>query len=166
MIDKLDEYGVALTSKARLFAVEKHKGQKYGDNDYVHHLQGVVRNVVKRNADNPLLAILIAIAWLHDVLEDCDVTLQELINEFGVCIAFSVQDLSKTKGQDYKEYMLQCCKTALAREVKICDTLFNLNESFFSGNVKGMNKYPTQLAILQMGHWAEELLFYKEKEDE
>lgn len=152
-----------LVRKAERFAADKHKGQKYGEKPYLYHLEGVVRNVIQRNKEDPLLSTLVAIAWLHDVVEDCGVTVQELEKEFGLCIALSVEALSKTKGQDYKEYMLQCCKSALAREVKICDTMFNLESSFNSRNEKGMKKYPTQLAILVEGYWKEELLFYKEK---
>lgn len=155
---------LTLAQRAKAFAIEAHKDQKYGELDYSFHLEGVVVNVLERNRDNPMLQTLIAIAWLHDVVEDTDVAVQQLEREFGLCIALAVRDLSKTKGQDYKEYMLQCCKGALAREVKICDTMFNLQQSFLNNREKGMKKYPEQLAILVAGHWDNELLFYKEEE--
>lgn len=171
MIVDLTEYEVGLVVRAEKFATEKHKGQKYGEHDYVCHLEGVVHRVILRNAKditegggNPMLAILIAIAWLHDVMEDCGVTYKELVDNFGVCIADAVLRLTKHKGVDYNTYMVACCESALAREVKICDTLANLNESFNTHNEKGMKKYPTQLAILVAGTWAGKLVFLKEEE--
>ena len=171
MIVDLTEYEVQLVLKAEQFATEKHKGQTYGDKPYTYHLEGVVRRVILRNAkditvggSHPMLAILIAIAWLHDVMEDCGVTYKELVDNFGVCIADAVLRLTKFKGVAYNDYMVACCESALAREVKICDTLANLNESFNSHNEKGMKKYPTQLAILTAGSWAGKLVFLKEEE--
>lgn len=153
-----------LAQRAKAFAIEAHGDQMYGERPYHFHLEGVVNNIAERNKDNPMLQVLCAIGWLHDVIEDTSVTYDTLVREFGVCIAEAVQRLTKTEGQDYKAYMLANCKSELAREVKICDTMFNLQQSFLNNRAKGMKKYPEQLAILVAGHWCEELVFYKEEE--
>lgn len=144
-----------LEKRAEAYATERHKGQKYGEHEYTYHLRQVVENVVKRNQGHPLLSTLIAIAWLHDVLEDTDTTYRELEREFGVAVAFSVARLSKHPDISYKEYMELVVGAALAREVKICDTMANLVESIKTQREKGINKYPRQLAILVTGVYYE-----------
>lgn len=144
-----------LEKRAEAYATEKHKGQKYGEHDYTYHLRQVVANVTKRNQDHPLQSTLIAIAWLHDVIEDCDVTYEELAREFGVAVAFAVARLSKHPNLSYQEYMELIVGTALAREVKTCDTMANMVESIKSGNTKGLAKYPRQLTILVTGVYYE-----------
>lgn len=142
---------VILMAKARRFAIEKHKGQKYGPHDYTYHLERVVANVQMRMKDDPMLPIYIAVAWLHDVMEDCGVSYTELAREFGVEIAYAVERLSKMKGLSYGTYIQNCIDYAIAREVKICDTMSNLTESFETGNTKGLAKYPKQLHMLIEG---------------
>ena len=144
-----------LTSKAKRFALERHDDQKYGDKPYGYHLQAVVKLVESRMKDDPLLSTYVAVAWLHDSLEDTNTTYQELEREFGVCIACAVQRLTKTEDKSYEEYLQGCLESAIAREVKTCDTMSNLIESFMTANEKGMNKYPRQLDILVQGVYYE-----------
>lgn len=144
-----------LTSKAKRFALERHDDQKYGDQPYGYHLQGVVRLVETRMKDDPLLSTYVAAAWLHDTLEDTTTTYEDLVKEFGVCIAEVVQYLTKVKGESYEAYMRKVLLSTIAREIKICDTLFNLTESFKDGNLKGIQKYPRQLDILVQGEYYE-----------
>lgn len=153
-----------LMRKAERFAEKAHLGQKYGEKPYTYHLQGVVKLVEARMKGDPMLSTYVAVAWLHDVLEDTKTTFKELVDEFGLCIATAVLALTKHDELSYEMYMIGCCENSVANVVKICDTLFNLNESFSSLNKKGMYKYPTQLAILVAGVWAGKLVFYKEAE--
>ncbi len=152
---------VILESRAEAYARKAHGNQKYGDKPYAYHLSMVVENVKLRKKGDPLLSTYVAIAWLHDVIEDCGVTYEELEREFGVCIADAVRRLTKTKDTTYEAYMEGCIFSNMAREVKICDTMANLLESFASSGStnpalkakgeKGMKKYPRQLFILTEG---------------
>ncbi len=81
---------------AMAFAREAHAGQrrKYTGNPYTDHLAevaGIVVTVCPRmfNWDT-----LVAIAWLHDTMEDCGVTYKQLELEFGPTIAYAVLQLS------------------------------------------------------------------------
>lgn len=162
---------VILEAKAKRYALEKHGTQKYAGQPYSVHLEAVVANVKIRMAGDPLLSVYVAVAWLHDVMEDCGVTFKELQDEFGLAIADSVKRLTKVEGLEYEHYLAACIMSAIAREVKICDTMANLTQSFKSSGssnpaerakgVKGVNKYPKQLAILVAGVWAGQLLFNK-----
>lgn len=146
---------IDLEKRAEAFATERHKGQKYGDKDYTYHLRQVVENVNKRNQGHPLLSTLIAIAWLHDVLEDTDTEYREIEREFGTAVAYSVLGLTKRQGLPYRDYIESIVGAALAREVKTCDTMANMVESIKSDNWKGLVKYPRQLSILVTGVYYE-----------
>jgi (p)ppGpp synthase/HD superfamily hydrolase len=150
-----------LETRAMKFAIEAHGDQMYGDHPYSYHLSQVVDNVLIRKFGDPLLSTYVAVAWLHDTMEDCGVTFKQIQDEFGLAIADSVQRLTKTKEMEYEHYLAGCIMSAVAREVKICDTMANLVESFRNNREKGMLKYPKQLAILTAGIWCGELLFNK-----
>lgn len=152
---------VILMAKAKRFALEAHGDQKYGEKPYSYHLEQVVENVKIRMKDDPLLSTYVAVAWLHDTMEDCGVTFKQIQDEFGLAIADAVKRLTKTKEMEYEHYLAGCIVSAIAREVKICDTMANLLESFRNNRQKGMLKYPKQLAILTAGIWCGELLFNK-----
>lgn len=142
---------VILEAKAKRFAIQYHGSQMYGDVSYEYHLNQVVHNVKIRKAGDPMLSTYVAVAWLHDTLEDTAATFEEIEKQFGLAIAFSVRCLTKSKGESYERYIQSCIDCAVAREVKICDTMANLTESFKTGNAKGLAKYPKQLHMLIEG---------------
>lgn len=140
-----------LETRAMKFAIEAHGDQMYGDHPYSYHLSQVVDNVKLRKAGDQMLPVFVAVAWLHDTLEDTDATFEELEKQFGLAVAYSVRCLTKSKGEPYDRYIQSCIDCGIAREVKICDTMANLTESFKSGNAKGLSKYPKQLHMLIEG---------------
>lgn len=144
---------VILEAKAKRFAIKAHGEQGYGDSGkpYSYHLEQVVANVKLRMKGDPLLSTYVAVAWLHDVIEDTGTTFEDLNKEFGMAIAYSVLRLTKQSAESYTDYIQACIDSAVAREVKICDTMANLTESFKTGNAKGLAKYPRQLHMLIEG---------------
>ena len=83
-----------LIEKAKRFATEAHKGQtrKYGDKPpYITHPETVAEMVC--NAPNSL-AGMVAAAWLHDVVEDTDVTMKDIKRKFGKYIGMLVEELT------------------------------------------------------------------------
>lgn len=81
-----------LLSEAIAFAAEKHKGQLDTQNlPYILHTLAVMQKVFQQtNVTDYLITAL-----LHDVVEDCEVTIEELYEKFGFTVAFSVACLSK-----------------------------------------------------------------------
>lgn len=142
---------VFLEAKAKRYALEKHGKQMYGEKPYSYHLEQVVANVKLRMKGDPMLPVYVAVAWLHDTMEDTATTFEDIELEFGLAVAFSVDFLTKSKDVDYHTYIENIIGCAVAREVKICDTMANLTESFKSGNAKGLAKYPKQLDMLLKG---------------
>ena len=81
---------------AMMFAREVHKDQrrKYTNNPYTDHLAevaGIVATAVSRDIPAELQ---IAVAWLHDCVEDQGVTSTDLMNRFGLDVAEGVCLLS------------------------------------------------------------------------
>lgn len=77
---------------ARTFASRAHRGQvrKYTGEPYINHPVEVA-DIVRRHNGSPEM---IAAALLHDVVEDTDVTLDDISSEFGESVANLVADLT------------------------------------------------------------------------
>ena len=81
-----------LIKKAYLFASEKHFGQKrLTGEDYIIHPLSVAYILATIKADTETICA----ALLHDVIEDCDVTKEEISELFGNEIAFLVDGVTK-----------------------------------------------------------------------
>ena len=83
---------VDLVEKALEFANNAHYGQyrKYSGESYIVHPIEVME-IVKEYIDDPAVH---AAALLHDVVEDCDVTMSEIGFHFGPRISSMVGDLT------------------------------------------------------------------------
>lgn len=138
-----------LVQRAKEFAIAAHGDQMYAKYKYAYHLQCVVDLVEKRNKDAENLEILLAVAWLHDVVEDTAVTHTEIKATFGEEVGFPVWLLTKKKFVEYEAYMIMCKSNDISLEVKKCDTMTNLHHSFKGNRSKGVLKYSKQLAILE-----------------
>src|SRR5688572_2251801 len=90
-----------LLQKAIDFATEKHKGQKYGDKPYITHCLAVLERVKKITDFTPVLCA----AVLHDVVEDCGVTVADVEKEFGYSVSSLVMFLTCDKSQSYADYI-------------------------------------------------------------
>lgn len=98
--------------RAIAFALEKHKNVKRkGDGrPYILHPLSVLHRLmsIKKSKNAFLLATA---SVLHDVVEDCDVTIQEIADLFGYHVAALVEDLSSDKEMIKKigktEYLIQ-----------------------------------------------------------
>lgn len=84
---------MSLIIAAARFADEAHAGQKrkYTERPYIEHPGRVAARVCRLSYVNE---DWVAAAWLHDVLEDCDVTDDKLKYEFGFGIYSIVKDLT------------------------------------------------------------------------
>ena len=67
-----------------------------------------------------------AVALLHDVIEDSDVTADDLLaSGLSNEVVTAVQILTKKKGQSYQEYLEKVKSNNLARIVKLADLKHN-----------------------------------------
>lgn len=66
------------------------------------------------------------VALLHDVIEDSDVTVDDLlVSGLSNEVVTAVQILTKKKGQSYQEYLEKVKSNNLARVVKLADLKHN-----------------------------------------
>jgi (p)ppGpp synthase/HD superfamily hydrolase len=151
----------AFAADALRFALERHAGKerKGGGAPYASHLLRVAGLVMEYGGD----ARQIAAAFLHDVIEDCDVPDSELDERFGAEVARMVRALSDLLPGDTSEkkspwldrkraYLARLPKEdARTRLVSACDKLDNLRATVAdleAEGVRGLSKFnaePRQL---------------------
>ena len=116
---------------ARDFAYQKHRNQKRNeDTPYTDHLEGVVFRLKNLGVTD---TEVICAAWLHDVLEKTDATLDELIQRFGKETATLVLSLTKSKDIPKKDIEIQYIKQLRdapieAKIIKLCDISSNIKD--------------------------------------
>lgn len=115
---------MTLSIRAELFAKSIHHNQidKAGK-PYVEHLQAVVNNLVEPTEE------MIAVAWLHDSVEDTEIALNDLSRYFGDIVSDAVSAITKVKGESYDKYLSRVKANPIARLVKIADLTHNMDLS-------------------------------------
>ena len=113
--------------QAQIIARLAHKGQKYGPADY---FQFHVENVVRRCEQNMHCTFgLVTLAYLHDVLEDTDLTSDELMTlGLSESSIITLHALTKVKGEDYASYITRVLTRPGAVFVKYHDLMENLSQ--------------------------------------
>lgn len=107
------------SEKAYEIAKRAHLGQvdKAGE-DYIKHPEKVA-SFVETDEEK-------AVAYLHDVIEDTELTLEDLHEyEFSKEVIEAVDIITKKKGEDYQSYLNSVKKNKLARAVKLADLRHN-----------------------------------------
>lgn len=66
-----------------------------------------------------------AVAWLHDVVDDTSVTLDDLADEFGSLVAAGVEAITRRPGEAGDGYYLRVAANRLASMVKAADLADN-----------------------------------------
>jgi hypothetical protein len=83
-----------LVARARAFAIRKHRRidhrRKYSKQPYDVHLEAVADLVAGVTGDPEMVAA----AWLHDIVEDTPITLDDVEREFGGAVARLVDELT------------------------------------------------------------------------
>jgi guanosine-3',5'-bis(diphosphate) 3'-pyrophosphohydrolase len=90
-----DSPATLLPERARAYAITAHRDQRYGEHPYTYHLDAVA-DIVRRAWPESEQAL--AVAYLHDVLEDTDVPASWMAAEFGWAIAWQVDCLTDPVG--------------------------------------------------------------------
>lgn len=114
-----------IITKAREFAYTAHAGQ-FRDTPnipYIEHPKQTAQILSNVTED----AEVIAAGWLHDVLEDTDITYDELKQEFGARIADLVNEVTNEKNPDKSGYFPRLHSKEGAM-IKFADRLSNLSD--------------------------------------
>jgi len=111
-----------MVKAAEEWAVRFHAGQVDKlDQPYIQHVADVVRRVSSHGSS------AIIVAWLHDIVEDTPVTLEDIEATFGREIRDGVEGMTRRQGEDYfSDYLPRLMQNNLARIVKFADMEHNM----------------------------------------
>ena len=131
---------------------EAHDGQvDLAGVNYLHHLT-TVANIVKGQFDDENI---IAVAYLHDILEDTKVDESQLRNHFSRAIVESVKVLTKPKYENYQAYLERVKSNEWARVVKLADLKHNselsriTNRKITQQDKRRVEKYQAAMRYLE-----------------
>ncbi len=139
-LDKLLDLAIKVATQA-------HEGQlDKGGNPYILHLQAVAAAL--DSTENKI------VAYLHDVVEDTEITLEDL-KEMGFTyrIVNSIRILTKSKDISYEDYLKSVKKDSNAWHVKMADIKHNMDISRIpeptAKDFARIEKYKKALAFLE-----------------
>lgn len=114
---------------ARAFAIEAHGEQRYGARPYVAHLDAVVAQILRFEPDAG--QDVLAAGFLHDVVEDTPVTVEQVLERFGSRVAELVHAVTTEPGPTRKErHKLtwpKVVETEGAVRLKLADRIANVS---------------------------------------
>ncbi len=126
-----------MEEKAREFAKKAHEGQyrKYKSEPYIEHpirVAGLVKSVTHTEE-------MVCAAYLHDVVEDTEVTIEDIKEEFGDKVADLVRDLTDVyvkknyphlnrRRRKEKEVERQSQISKEAKTIKLADVIDNTRD--------------------------------------
>lgn len=156
----------SIVRSAYVFAFAAHSAvgqkRKYTDEHYINHPAKVVQ-ILRDYITFPSNEMLCA-AWLHDVLEDTQVTYDQLVEIFGNDVAMIVLQVSKPKElfhgkKRHERHLLtierlkeSCVDAANIKIADIISNCRNLEEVDPSFSEKYFKEKREQLAVLQHGN--------------
>jgi guanosine-3',5'-bis(diphosphate) 3'-pyrophosphohydrolase len=123
-----------LLEEVKMFAIRYHGLQDYAGFPYHKHLMDVEALVIKYSDDFELRLS----AWLHDILEDCPVSYNDIKKKFGERVAEIVYRVTDELGRNRKERKkktypkIRECKYATL--IKLCDRIANMSNSIQNGH--------------------------------
>jgi len=123
------------------FAKTCHSGQVRASGEpYFTHVEEVALLVCRLKLDEPSVIA----SLLHDTIEDCDVTREDILREFGPGVADIVEGVTKLtriefesreekQAENFRKMLLAMAKDIRVVLVKLCDRLHNMTTlNFFS----------------------------------
>lgn len=118
-----------LTKKAFEFAKKAHEGQKrMSGEDYISHPIAVAKILTEMKSDPQTIAA----AFLHDVVDDTSVTLEDIKKEFGKEIAYLVDGVSKLGKVRYPKQSIEIKPIEQREKEPIGFKSENLRKIFFA----------------------------------
>lgn len=138
LLNKYRENKDNIVYQAKKYATKSHRkvNHKYDKKPYSFHLSMVYEYGLEFSYLLPLVDVqyVLAACWLHDVIEDCRKTFNDIFKIFGVRIADIVYAVSNEKGKTREarannKYYQGIRNVLYADYVKICDRLGNVKHS-------------------------------------
>ncbi len=132
--------------KAMIIAYNAHNGQV--DKSGIPYIYHPIHLAEQMNTETECI-----VALLHDVVEDTNVTFDELEKEFSPEIIEALKLLTHDKNVDYLEYVRKIKNNPIARKVKLADLYHNSDptrmENPTQKDLERKEKYRKAIEILK-----------------
>jgi GTP pyrophosphokinase len=144
-----------LLARAFRFAAQAHQGQqRRSGEEFIHHPYAAALICAELQLDDETIAA----ALLHDVVEDTDVTLEEVETEFGEEIARLVDGVTKltrvhfqsreqAQAENYRKMVVAMAQDVRVILIKLADRLHNLRTIEYLGKQKQVQKAREALEV-------------------
>ena len=142
---------------ARAMAIEAHGNQRYGEKPYIYHLDQVAGLVGAWGNTAEV------IAYLHDTLEDTNLSVRTVRDSFGFLVADCVQALTDDSGENRRERKKWTYERlskihgesdiAIALVVKSADRLANVTNCVDNGNERLLRMYQGEQEDFRRAVW-------------
>ena len=142
--------------EAKKLAIEKLSYKKYyidgKEKPYYFHCF-IVADILKTDKKLNDLNFGLTVAYLHDILEDTEVTYDELVKNFGKEVADAVQSLSKNPALPREEQMNDSLNRILSQRqevasVKLADRICNLRFKDINWTLDKTSRYLTESIMI------------------
>ena len=111
-------------AKELAFEIHANQTDKAGE-PYIHHLKAVASKLEEQGENEDVIIV----GWLHDSVEDTDITLDEIQHLFGDVVSTAVDAITKHKNEPYDDYLLRVKSNPIAQRVKLADLSHNMDLS-------------------------------------
>lgn len=118
-----------IIKKAREFATKAHEGQfrKDGITPFINHPEAVYNLLLCAGVEDENM---LCAAWLHDVVEDCGIKIDEIIEFFNFEVASIVFSLTKEDSrEEYHKKIIDSSEKV--KMIKLADTIHNSSVMYF-----------------------------------
>ena len=144
-----------LLSRAFHFAARAHEGQqRRSGEDFIQHPFGVAKICAELHLDEEAVAA----ALLHDVVEDTEMTIDDVRGEFGYDVAHLVEGVTKLTGisfqsreqaeaENYRKMVMAMADDPRVILIKLADRLHNMRTAEYWGRQKQMQKARETLEV-------------------
>jgi guanosine-3',5'-bis(diphosphate) 3'-pyrophosphohydrolase len=144
-----------LLARAFDFAAQAHASQvRRSGQEFIHHPWGAAKILASLQLDEATLAA----ALLHDVVEDTEVTVEEIRTEFGTEIATLVEGVTKltrvqfqsrehADAENYRKLIVAMAEDVRVILIKLADRLHNLRTIEYLGKQKQLQKARETLEV-------------------
>src|SRR3954466_7861661 len=144
-----------LITRAFRFAARAHEGQqRRSGEEFVLHPWGAAKICAQLRLDDETIAA----ALLHDVVEDTEVDIGDVRDEFGDEVAKLVEGVTKltrvhfqsreqAEAENYRKLIMAMAEDARVILIKLADRLHNLREIEYLGKQKQMQKAKETLEV-------------------
>jgi guanosine-3',5'-bis(diphosphate) 3'-pyrophosphohydrolase len=144
-----------LLRRAFSYAARAHEGQqRRSGEDFIHHPFGAAKICAQLHLDDETIAA----ALLHDVVEDTDVAIEDVRDEFGEEIAQLVEGVTKLTGirfqsrehaeaENYRKMIVAMAHDPGVIVIKLADRLHNMRTIEYWGRQKQVQKARETLEV-------------------